>query len=167
MELIFYLLAILMILSTVYLIFSSDIFKSFMAMFLVFFLTAIVYFIMGLKVIGTFQLIIYTGAIMVLFVVAMNSLAPVKDIQKKICSIKNFIYTFFVLVFGYMIYKVFDISYIYLSEGNKSLSYTDSISLLGKKMFSEYFLQIEVISLILFVAIVVAYNYLREEKNGI
>ncbi len=108
-KIIFYILAIVSVSSTIYLFFSKDLFKSFIAMFIIFITTAFIYFHMGLIFLGVFQLIIYAGAIMVLFIVAMNLLPEVEKEVKfnKPSVFSGFLFsTLFLILLGFSLYKI-------------------------------------------------------------
>ncbi|HOJ85754.1 MAG TPA: NADH-quinone oxidoreductase subunit J [Elusimicrobiales bacterium] len=160
-KLIFYFVSLIAVSSTVYVIFSKDMFKSFIAVFLVFLSTAVIYFLMGFAFLGVFQLIIYAGAIMVLFITAMNSIPETKK-SYKTKHISILFSLFISVLFVFLSWKAFKKTIYSLN-----FSYPQSVSFMevSKKLFNDYPIQIEVVSLILFVAAVIVYSFLKGEEN--
>lgn len=162
-KILFYLFSLIMISSTFYIIFSKDIFRNFIAAFLIFLSTAALYFLMNLKFIGIFQIIIYTGAIMILFIVAMNTIGSKAffDLKKQN---SNFLYVFlsllFVLIFGFVVY--YFLRFDFLLKKSEFSFYE-----LATNIFSRYPIQLELISLMITIAMVIVYSFIKEEKDEI
>lgn len=157
----FYFISFVMISSTVYILFSKRIFNSLIAMFIIFLSTAAIYFMLGINFLGIFQLIIYTGAIMVLFITAMNTLVDFKNIARK-----NILSIFFsilvVLSFIILSGSLFkNILKDFPPFSNEKIAF----EVIAKELFNNYPLQIEVISLILFVAVIISYSLLRGDRD--
>jgi len=133
-------------------------------MFIIFLSTGILYFIMGLKFLGIFQIIIYTGAIMVLFIVAMNTIPVSKD--ENIKNKKNIFNMIFPPLIGlsFIFFLYFLIKKRFTNIPYSNIPYI-SFSDISKTLFNDYYIQIEIISLMLFVAIVIVYSLIREEKD--
>lgn len=160
-KIIFYFISTIMILSTIYMIFEKNLFKNLFAMFIVFTSTAVLYFLMNLTLIGIFQLLIYSGAIIVLFIITMNIIISKKENN---ISARNILYMFFSIVFiiitGSFIYKIFD----------KNISFEKPNILTEEfvnKLFADYILQLELLSLILTVAVVIPYLILKGDESEI
>jgi NADH-quinone oxidoreductase subunit J len=160
-KIIFYLSVLIIFGGYIYLFFAKEIFNSILAMFIIFIFTGVIYFLMGIKFLGIFQIIIYAGAIMVLFIVAMNSIIHHKINANKSIFLNLFI-TFVAIIFGFLsallLYKTLPL--INIPFKSKPTFFE-----LSKAIFEKYFLQIEIISFILLVAVVIVYSMLRSDEN--
>ncbi|MEF3280350.1 MAG: NADH-quinone oxidoreductase subunit J [Elusimicrobiota bacterium] len=160
-KVLFYIIALISIISTIYIFFSKDLFKNLIAVFLIFFTTGLIYFHMGIVFLGVFQIIIYAGAIMILFVVAMNVISEDKTTIKfnKPSIITGILSSvIFIILSGLLLYKIFSGLHF---DYSKKISFME----VSKKLFEVFPVQIEIISLILFVAIVIVYSLLRSSDN--
>ncbi len=162
-ELLFYSFSAIMILASLYLLFSKNPVKAAFAMFVVFFFTGLIYIILGLHFIGAVQIIIYAGAIMSLFIVALPAMSNVEDEQKKEEGIKT------KSLFSYAIAFMLLATLIPLSLNSYRVVNPQSFNIkdFAMVLFSKYWLQIEIISMILLAAVAAAYMFLsvREEAK--
>ena len=160
-KILFYMIFILISGLYIYLFLSKDIFRSIISMFLIFLSTAVIYFLMGIKFLGIFQLIIYTGAIMVLFIVAMNTIINHKN-ETKTTLIEN------ILIISGALLSILTTLFLFYKLGSmpqNQIRWKADFFELSNVLFEKYFIQIEIISFILFVAVVIVYSIIRSEKN--
>lgn len=159
-EILFYFFSAITILASLYLVFSKNPVKAAFSMFIVFLFTGLIYFVIGLHFIGAIQIIIYVGAIMSLFVVALPAMSYVSDENKQKGEIiKNlFAYISAFLVLVAIIPIAFSLNRIiqFLNFNIKDFAII---------LFSQYWLQIEIVSMLLLVAVVAAYMFLSIRKK--
>lgn len=160
----FYGVAFLILLAMLYIIISRDIFRSILSMLVVFLLTGVMYFIMDMPFLGVFQIIIYTGAMMILFVTAINVIGKVNDKKDKFPYI-NIIAVLsvcgFFAIFALALCSL--VAYSPLEFTRQIVSFKD----VAIAFFTTYSFQLILSSLLLFVAVVVVYNFLRSDDNEI
>ncbi len=160
-SIIFYLIAALLITSCLYAIFTSSPVNAGLALIFAFFLTAIIYVILNQEFIAAIQVLVYAGAIMVLFLFIMMLLNLGRQEKLIQWNFKLAASIIIVVAFGFKLISVF----IYwdnqdVPKGNYSLeqiSEKGSIELFSQILFYKYILAFEFISLLLLVAAVGAF----------
>ena len=157
-DILFYFLSLIAIIASVYIIFQKDPIKSAIAMFTVFFATALIYMLLGLYFIGAIQLIIYSGSIIVIFVIAMNSMSISKKFDFNILNFKNIFIFITVAIF------LTALSYFFIELYKWNAENIFDMKTFAGILFSNYLLHFELISLLLLVSVVIAYLF---AKRGI
>ena len=157
-SIVFYLIASLLIASCFYAIFTSSPINAGLALIVSFFLTAIIYVILNQEFIAAIQVLVYAGAIMVLFLFIMMLLNLGK--QEKIIrwNLKFVVSLIIVAAFAFKLISVF----VYWDNQNipkgdysrEQILEKGSIELFSQVLFYKYILAFEFISLLLLVAAV-------------
>lgn len=160
-SIVFYLIASLLIASCFYAIFTSSPINAGLALIVSFFLTAIIYVILNQEFIAAIQVLVYAGAIMVLFLFIMMLLNLGK--QEKIIrwNLKFVVSLIIVAAFAFKLISVF----VYWDNQNipkgdysrEQILEKGSIELFSQVLFYKYILAFEFISLLLLVAAVGAF----------
>ncbi len=158
---IFYLIASLLVSSCLYAIFSSSPVNAGLALIISFFLTAIIYVILNQEFIAAIQVLVYAGAIMVLFLFIMMLLNLGKQEKLVKWNLKLWVSLIVVTAFGFKLISIF----VYWNhQGIPKGDYTQeqilekgSVELFSQALFHKYILAFEFISLLLLVAAVGAF----------
>lgn len=138
-------------------IFLSNINNIIFLVFSIFVLTSAVFALMGLKFLAILYLIIYAGAIIILFIIAVKTI----NINEKIKLLKSsklpsiILSSFLGGVLLYLLFKTTKPIGIY---------YAVSYITLTDMMFNKNLIVIEIISLMLIAAIVGVINFLKKEQ---
>ncbi|MGB3344460.1 MAG: NADH-quinone oxidoreductase subunit J [Aequorivita sp.] len=164
MEILFYITGILAILSTIMVIASKNAVHALLYLIVSLLSISVVFFILGAPFIAALEVIIYAGAIMVLFVFVIMMLdADGSDSNKKYDFIKPKIWigpSIIALILGAeMVYMLF-------SEGYHPLPHQSiSPAIVGKLMFTKYALVVDLAGFLLAAGIVGAYHLGQREKK--
>ena len=127
-----------------------------------FFLLAFLYFSLSMDMLGISQIVVYSGAIMVLFVFVIMLLNP-KMIEEKRDFKKPLGLGFGVVLFGLLISQVLPALGL---AGPKPVKHeTGSPQLVGDALFSSYVFPFEVISILLLVGVVGAVFLAKRRTN--
>ncbi|WP_343128293.1 NADH-quinone oxidoreductase subunit J [Buchnera aphidicola (Takecallis taiwana)] len=151
MYLAFYCLSFLTVLFTVFSIFQKNVMYSLLYFFVSVLTTSIIFFLLGNYLIGSLQIIIYAGAILVLFMFVVM-LLNVDELENQLYYPK-YSYVFFIFcmifcIFG--LYKMFFCLY-----GSYVFKIISNMHVLGKMLFEPYILIVEFVSILLLSIIVI------------
>ncbi|XRY30575.1 MAG: NADH-quinone oxidoreductase subunit J [Buchnera aphidicola (Tetraneura akinire)] len=165
MELTFYFFAAISILSTFCIIFSFDVMYSLLYFLISILSTSGVFFSLGAFFPGVIEVIIYVGAIMVLFIFTLITLNLEKDSKQKkrnfsfLINWKIFSLIFLMLFFSFLYFLYF------LNNGEMNfMSESDNIRKFGNKLLSSYAILFEFISMILLSGIVITFYIGKKNK---
>ncbi|CAL4319534.1 NADH-quinone oxidoreductase subunit J [Buchnera aphidicola] len=152
----FHIFSFISIISTLLVIFQNNPIYSLFYLIISFLSISGIYFTIEENLIGSFETIVYAGAIMVLFVFAImifNLGKKTTDEEKKILS-KNFLISGFILSFFLFVilYNLFD---RILCLNNV---YRNNIKNIGRLLFSEYALLVEISSMILLSSLIIVFH---------
>ncbi|CAL4042348.1 NADH-quinone oxidoreductase subunit J [Buchnera aphidicola (Takecallis arundicolens)] len=151
MYLVFYFFAFCTVLFTIFSIFQKNIMYSLLYFFVSVLTTSFIFFLLGNYLIGSLQIIIYAGAILVLFVFVVM-LLNFDELEEKLYHTKYnyYFFTFLSFFIFFLLYKIF----FYL-HGSYVYQIISNINILGKFLFEPYILIIEFVSILLLSIIVV------------
>ncbi|GAB6160927.1 NADH-quinone oxidoreductase subunit J [Desulfothermus naphthae] len=168
--LLFFFFAIVCIISSLGVVFFKNPVKSAISLIVNFFSMGAIYIILNAEFIGLMQVLVYAGAIMVLFLFIIM-LLDVKHTTKEIIYFKNnlSIVLCFCFIFLAIIFSVATSLYnAGLMKGIKGLDWmfldNSNTKAIGKVLFTKYLLPFEVTSLLLLVA-VIGIIVLGKKKN--
>lgn len=153
-ELITLLTLFLMLIITIFIVTTKNINKMLIMFFSIFALTSWIFALMGIKFLAIVYLIVYTGAVVVLFVIAAKTTQQqyVRSYRKPLQVLISIILP--ILIF-WSIIKSENIKTIYNKIDYKTFS---------ELLFNKNFVIVEIISLILLASIVGAINFLKKEN---
>lgn len=150
----FFTVAFIAILSAVYFVFAKNPLYSILSLIVTFFSIAAMYILLNAQFLGIVQIIVYAGAIMVLFlyVLMMLNLSPKDESKKK--NLPKFIgvFTVCILFIGMLgAYKGLSGKTTAVANVDSSVGLTKN---LGHLLFSEYVLPFELASVLIFAGII-------------
>ena len=154
-QFIFYFVAILALSSAVYMVFARNPLYSILSLIVTFFSIAGMYILLNAQFLGIVQIIVYTGAIMVLFlyILMMLNLNKEDEPQKK-----NYLKVIGIVSAGLLLtgllgaYKGVQGTAL-VAQSDNGVGLTKN---LGKLLFNEYVLPFELASVLIFAAIISA-----------
>ena len=154
MALLFYFIASLAVISALYVVLNRNPVYSAVMLVFCFFSLAALYILLEAYFIAVLEIIIYAGAIMVLFLFVIM----LTKVEKEIASPKL---NLFGKVIPFLLVSFFSLSLIILILGRSEVlhqltttSSVGSITAIGRALFTEYILPFEVASLLLLVALI-------------
>ncbi|NLI09126.1 MAG: hypothetical protein GX447_00015 [Elusimicrobia bacterium] len=156
----FYIFSAGAVLGSLYILSAKNPMKAAFSMLFVFLCTGLIYLTQGLFFTAAAQIIIYAGAVMSLFVVALPSMVFSKNPEKKRLLFSAAAISSAVLLFYALFPSKEDfalVSYLPSSHTIKDLALV---------LFNSYWLQIEIISIILFAAAAAAYLFISVKKEA-
>lgn len=163
-EYLFYFLSFVAILSAIMMVFSKNPVHSVLYLVVTFFSIAGHYFLLNAQFLGVVHIIVYAGAIMVLFLYVIMML----NLNKEVEPIKSNIQKFIGVVSAGLLSLVL-IATIKTTEVNNSTSGISSeiglVNNLGKTLFNEYLLPFELASILLLAAMVGAVFLSKKELD--
>jgi NADH-quinone oxidoreductase subunit J len=130
------------------------------ALFLVlnFFVLAVMYLMLGAEFLAAVQVIVYAGAIMVLFlfVIMLLSVKGEEDLTDRLRGMKPFavIFALVLLIETAVVLRSEFVTGVKGEYTSEVMNHTSSVELIGAKLFTDYLLPFEVTSVLLLVAIV-------------
>ncbi|GAB4028554.1 MAG: NADH-quinone oxidoreductase subunit J [Elusimicrobiota bacterium] len=160
-DIFFYIFSAIAIFSSLYILFARNPVRAAFSMFLVFFSTGVIYLLMGLTFLGAVQIIIYAGAIMALFVVALPAMSKAGETPSKKISFKGLAGLLSAALFLSLLFPL-----AFMQTGHFILPHSFNLKDFASSLFSKYWMQLEIISLLLFVAIAAAYTFYLEKSGG-
>lgn len=164
MEFFFYSSSLITIVFTIFSIFSRNLMYSLLHLIVSFLFTSCIFFSLGAVFAGALEVIIYAGAIMVLFIFVLMTFDFKKsDVNwKKTLYEKIIDYIKFVSLILVLVYSMFFIlSYAY----DKKIFYTIiNTKLIAVKLFGDYVLIIELSALVLLSALVIVFHIGRTKN---
>ncbi len=146
---IFSFLSIISIFLAIYLIQEQNPVRSALALMGIFLMTAINWFILNAEFLAITLVLVYLGAVMVLFLFVIMMLPQQNNLQKKIKKYREFFITLAMLLFG--LYKVN--SYITINQTNLIIE-PFNIYKFGIELYKNYLVHLEIAGLILLVAMI-------------
>ena len=164
MELAFYASSLIAILATLRVITNTNPMHALLNLIISVIAEAMLFFCLGANFAGAMQVIVYAGAIMVLFVfvVMMLNLGSAQVQEKKWISPTTWVFPG-VLALLQLIFIVNAI----LSEQPTAIAQSDiTAKQVGMALFGPYVLAVELASILLLAGLVTAYHLGREDKRG-
>ncbi|WP_343190054.1 NADH-quinone oxidoreductase subunit J [Buchnera aphidicola] len=164
MKLIFFLSSFVLFISIFFIIFGNNLLYSTLFLIISFLSTSVIFFLLGSYLSGFFQVIIYSGAILLLFIFVVMI---IKDKNK------NFIISIsmkriFKIFLCFLICGIFIIDIIYpflhFFDFNKSFKIV-SPERVGKILFSDYFFVIELSSILMLEALILSFYFNKSYKD--
>ncbi|PIS47678.1 MAG: hypothetical protein COT17_02220 [Elusimicrobia bacterium CG08_land_8_20_14_0_20_51_18] len=164
-DLLFYLLSATAIVSVLAMFFQKDPVKAAISMFVTLFTTGLIYMLLGLRFLGAIQIIIYSGAIMVLFVVALTALSSFppalsSKMDFKIPALKNLLTAPVPLALALVLTAL-----LFGPDVQWRSPFAVSLGDLTRSIFIKHAFQFEALSLLLFIAVVAAYVFARRTNE--
>lgn len=160
-DIFFYFFSAVAVLSSIYILFARNPVRAAFSMFLVFFSTGIIYLLMGLTFLGAVQIIIYAGAIMALFVVALPAMSISGEVYSKKINFKGLAGLLSAALFISLLFPM-----AFMQSAQFTLPYSFNLKDFASSLFSKYWIQLEIVSLLLFAAIAAAYAFYMEKSGG-
>lgn len=164
----FYIIAFLLIVSNIYVVCSSSPVNAGLALIFSFFLTAVLYILLSQEFIAAVQVLIYAGAIMVLFlfiVMLLNLGKQKKAIRWNFVSLASILLA---LALALPLVKVgLSWDWSKIAKGNytvEAILERSSIELLSETLFYQYILAFEFIAVLLLVAAIGAFILGKEKR---
>jgi NADH-quinone oxidoreductase subunit J len=165
---VFYLVAILLIASSLYVVCSSQPVRAGLSLVLSFFLTAILYILLDQEFIAAIQVLIYAGAILVLFLFIVMLLNLGKQEKVVRWNKVSLLGAFLAIALAVPLFKAaleWDSSNI--AKGNytkEAILEVGSIELFSEALFYQYILAFEFIAVLLLVAAIGAFMLGKDKK---
>ncbi len=152
-QIIFFLVAFLAVASAVYFVFARNPLYSVLSLIVTFFSIAAMYILLNAQFLGIVQVIVYTGAIMVLFLYVLMMLNLNKNDESKKQNLSKFI--------GVFAAGILLIGLLGAFKGLKGNSFAGNVDSsvgltknLGRLLFNEYVLPFELASILILAGIV-------------
>lgn len=152
-QIIFFLVAFLAVASAVYFVFARNPLYSVLSLIVTFFSIAAMYILLNAQFLGIVQVIVYTGAIMVLFLYVLMMLNLNKNDESKKQNLSKFI--------GVFAAGILLIGILGAFKGLKGNSFAGNVDSsvgltknLGRLLFNEYVLPFELASILILAGIV-------------
>lgn len=149
---IFYLMAAVMILATVMAITRSNIVHSVLYLVVSFLCSALLYFLLGAPLLAAFEVIIYAGAIMVLFLFIVMMLKIETPAVQRL-PLRHYLAAFWVCVI-YFLVCILLMHFSAPSLKQPMMAASASPAFFGKYVFQHHWMAIEMASLLLLVALI-------------
>ncbi|KFC22083.1 NADH-quinone oxidoreductase subunit J family protein [Epilithonimonas lactis] len=153
-QILFFIVAFLAIASAVYFVFAKNPMYAILSLIVTMFSIAGMYILLNAQFLGIVQIIVYTGAIMVLFLYILMMLNLNKEDESKKDNLPKFIGIFSVcILFVGMLGAYKGLSGKTVAEGN--IDYSVGLTKnLGRLLFNEYVLPFELASILILAGIV-------------
>jgi NADH-quinone oxidoreductase subunit J len=160
-EVLFFVLAALSTASSLLVIFQRNVVRSAMALVLTLFLIAVLFLTLEAPMVGVLQILVYAGAIMVLFLFVIMLLSPTLLEQRQRFWWRFGSLTVFILLLEF-VFLVSSTSRRGTQTASLSASF-GSPELLAQTLFTEFVLPFEIASVLLLVAIIGAVVLAKRE----
>ena len=167
-SIILYSLFVLLISSSIFVVFSSNAISAGLALIASFFITAIIYVMLNQEFIAVIQVLVYAGAIVVLFLFIIMLLNLGK--QKKVIEWKNLQFWVSLACAFAFFFKIFSILSSWSGSQLKKGNYTaeqiiqkGSLELFSEVLFYKYLLAFEFIAITLLVSVIGAFILVRKK----
>ncbi len=152
MNIAFYIFACIAIMASIMLIFHRNVLISALFLLIVLFCTACIFILLNAQLIAFFQLILYAGAVVVLFVITIN-LVPLKE------EVINLIKLSFSRVLAVplgivLVLKLIQIGNAFRHIKHPSVLSVGGVELLSEAIFKKFVLQFELMSVLLLAGII-------------
>jgi len=160
---IFYLLAGLLVVSTVLAISRKELVHAVVFLIISFFATALLFYLLGAPFLAALEVIIYAGAIMVMFLFIIMTLKLTRGEPKSGSSFQPWVPA--IVLGGISLILLITLLWTGPDHGQLLKPATAAPKELGRYLFSEFWFSVEVVSFLLFVALVGALYLAKESKN--
>ena len=161
---IFYLLAIVLLVSTVLAVSRTRLVHAVIYLIISFFATALLFYLLGAPFLAALEVIIYAGAIMVLFLFLIMTLRLEGKEPEGESSLRAWLPAF--VLGGISLILLIALLWVGPEHGVLLKPAMASPAKFGAYIFREFWFPVEVASFLLFVALVGALYLGREKKNG-
>ncbi len=156
-DIFFYIFSAGAVAGSLFLLTAKNPMKAAFSLLFVFLCTGLIYLSKGLNFLAAAQIIIYAGAVMSLFVVALPAMVFSQKPERK-----RFFYSLSAFIAAIVLFAVLAASMPDFSTANYP-SYPYTTKDFAVILFSRYWLQIEMVSMILFAAIAAAWLFLSKQ----
>lgn len=164
MELLFYMAALVAVYSTLRVISTSNPMHALLNLIVSLIAVAIIFFTLGASFAGAMQVIVYAGAIMVLFVfvVMMLNLGSAKEQERQWLSPATWVGPALLstLLLAFLAYGILGVT------GGQLGSAEVTAKQVGISLFGPYVIAVELASILLLAGLITAWHLGREEKPG-
>ncbi|BGI51357.1 MAG: NADH-quinone oxidoreductase subunit J [Buchnera aphidicola (Ceratovacuna japonica)] len=165
MQFIFFLSSFISLVSIFFIIFGNNLLYSILFLIISFLSTSVIFFLLGSCLAGFFQVVIYSGAILLLFVFFIMTIDNKSNIFVTEICMKKILKIFFL----FLISSIFFIEVIYIFnncfDNTKLLSKLINVKNVGKTLFSDYFFLIELSSMLLLESLIVSFYINKDYKK--
>ena len=164
MNVIFYITAIVAIIATLLVVTRTNAVHALLYLIVSLLSISVIFFILGAPFIAALEVIVYAGAIMILFVFVVMMLNQSKESlkqEKEWFKIKNWIGPS-ILSLILLIELIYVFTSVDTPVGNTGIVDTQGVS---KSLFGPYILGVEMVAMLLMTATVGAFHIGREKKN--
>lgn len=152
MNIAFYIFAGIAIIASIMLIFHRNVLISALFLLVVLLSTALIFVLLNAHLLAFFQLILYAGAVVVLFVITIN-LVPLKEEVINLIKL-SFIRVFAVPLSAVLIWQLVNIGRTFRHLKLQSILTMGGVELLSEAIFKKFVLQFELMSVLLLAGIV-------------
>lgn len=152
MEIAFYISAGIAVIASIILVLHRNPLISALFLLLVLLSTAVIFILLNAQLIAFFQMILYAGAIVVLFVISIN-LIPLKEEVINLIKI-SFLRILAVPLAGFLLYQLYDIGRTFRRVTLEGPLTVGGVDLLSQAIFKRFVLQFELMSVLLLAGIV-------------
>ncbi|CAL4319757.1 NADH-quinone oxidoreductase subunit J [Buchnera aphidicola (Thelaxes suberi)] len=166
MHIIFYILSFITVLFTLFTIIQKNPIYSLLFLISSLLSTSGIFFVFGSSFAASLEIIIYAGAIMVLFlfvIMLLNLNSNIESVSEK------WIYKIYdnkSVVFALLLFLIFSFS-VYNIKNNFLMTYIFESKKIGECLFGHLFIIVELASILLLNALIVTLHFLRVKKNVI
>ena len=163
-SILFYLLAIFILASTILAVTRKNPFHAVIFLILSFLGIAMVYFLLGAPFLAAIQVIIYAGAIMVMFLfIIMTVKLEGEELEKGLSSFRSWLPA--IILGGISLILLIGLLWTGSNYGRMLKPAVAAPKALGKILFREFWFPVEMVSFLLFVALVGALYITKENGN--
>lgn len=164
---VFYLFAILGVLASLGVVIARSPIRSALSLALVFLALAALYILLNAPFLAVAQIMIYAGAVLILFLFVIMVLNPQLDIIGARSTAQTIAAIVFAVAFGLLMVVTFVGGQLAPATGQftpEVVAATGHVQVIGALLFSEFLLPFEIASLLLLIAIVGAMTLARRER---
>lgn len=162
MTILFYSTAAVALLSALLAITRRNVMHSILYLIVVLLANAILFYLLGAPFLAALQVIIYAGAIIVLFLFVIMMINPPAEAQTKGLA-------YWLPWFGPLVLiAILGAEWFFLFPSQASLSTSSAIEAasLSEALFKDYFLTVQLVALLLFVGVIGAFHFARPTEPG-
>jgi len=157
----FFIVSTILILSSLGVVISKNIFHSVLFLALMLVSTAIIYLFLGAELLAAVQILLYTGGVITLVIFAI--MLTEKMVGDKISHTNRGIFAGFVISLVFLVIVGFTILRSFIPSRESNID-GNLLSKLGESIFTKYVLPFEVLSILLVAAIIGALVISRKEE---
>lgn len=152
MNIAFYIFAGIAIIASIVMIFYRNVLISALFLLLVLISTALIFILLNAQIVAFFQLILYAGAVVVLFVITIN-LFPLKEEVINLIKL-SFIRVLALPLSAVLIWQLVDLGRTFRQIKFQGILTMGGVELLSEAIFKKFILQFELMSVLLLAGIV-------------